>query len=1003
MNVLDYLDSLGEKLRSCQREAVKIFAHYAHQEVSEKALLINLPTGAGKTGVISLIAHLSASPKVLVICHRRAVKDQLFREISKKFFRSTLGDLEFKLKNTYKDKDFNQGDGVYITSFQKLSTLGEERLADVQESFGLILVDEGHAEPSPIWREIIRQSDALKVVVTATPYRNDLFELNVSVDHFYVYTFKEAVDQGVISAPIYEQVKNEKDLLDRIRERMGVDARLKCIVKCKDLEEIRRYHALLSPQFVTVSVHDRLSPGGDKNEFARVGPALKVPGLRVIIHQHKLDEGVDIPEAKILLLTYELGSGRELVQAVGRIVRHYQNSQPYVLDVSAGANEGMWDGYQKFDAYLAAGGAKDFVRSLSTSYLIEKFLGGFPVYSYFDRKFKERVDLNELAPDDDIKIPYASVCFVRRREDFSLPLLMDRLYWDLHGSGALVKVYNDVFGLKVLIYVEFGTSKFFSKKVFFEPKLNVLIVKEVESGVAVFDSGGGRYYSQARYRLGDSIEIGKLAALTAMTNVTRIKETHARAIGQALRRPESVALKGRDLSGGQATQSNSRYALTMVKADNLGFDGTKESSYYIGARSGRVADQKDSNFTLEELSAWIDDVDEIIQGGASAGRLIKSYAQSTLDKPDSAILSLILDFTELAGVEAIGQGFISPEFVYVDYANGVAFDAEGEIVELDVSYSVDPVGYEIELARGSIGNPYHEWVVAYLNAGHRLKILFEDGTTYLGGMFYRLALPYERGITAEESFAGSSIFAIDELSDQLLSEKGDVRDHRYYRTSPDEFDSKSIFSLIDRLKGYGSAATPISDLGPFAKFIPGCDLVLCTDMGVEPADFILSSPEKLCFVHIKCGDSENPKSSAGAIAEVGSQAIKNIHFVASGGAKAKPGNFSSWRSAWPSSNADFPLDTRFRLIDGVVSMPSPPDDTLSNRAWDLISSRRESMRCKKEIWVVMGNSFSSSHFSESISNPALSQPASIQAFQLVENWLSTANELDVEFKIFTSD
>lgn len=70
----------------------------------------------------------------------------------------------------------------------------------------------------------------------------------------------------------------------------------------------------------------------------------------MIIHQHKLDEGVDIPEAKLLILTYELGSGRELVQAVGRIVRRYGATQPLVIDLSRGANEGMWDGYQNLIA-----------------------------------------------------------------------------------------------------------------------------------------------------------------------------------------------------------------------------------------------------------------------------------------------------------------------------------------------------------------------------------------------------------------------------------------------------------------------------------------------------------------------------------------------------------------------------------------------------------------------------------------------------------------------------
>lgn len=1002
MKILEYLDSAKEKLRDCQLGAVRSFVKYAEENEADRAFLINLPTGAGKTGVISLISHLSSAAKVLVICHRKAVKDQLFREISKKFFHITINDSNFKLKKTFRDSDFGQGDGVYITSFQKLTFIGDEALGKIQQDFDLIIVDEGHSEPSPVWREIIRQSSAMKVVITATPYRNDLFELNVSTDHFYVFTFKDAVADGVIAEPLYEQIADEAKMLAKITDYLEVDDSLKCIVKCKSLEEIERYHDLIAPLFCTASVHERLENEDEKNKFKRVGRALKVEGLKVIIHQHKLDEGIDIPEAKLLVLTYELGSGRELVQAVGRIVRRYGKARPLVLDLSRGANEGMWDGYQKFDDYLASGGASEFVKSLSTSYLIESFLDSFPKYSYFDGKFKERVNLNELVPEDDIKIPHASVCFVQKEEEFSLSLLMDRLYWELHGSGALVKSYEEVLDLKVMVYVSFNSSKFFSNKLFFEPKLHVIVVKEMGAGVAIFDSGGGRYYNQEQYRLRNAIHIDKLTALAARTAIHQVKETHARAIGQAVRRPESVALKGQNLDGSRSTQSNSRYALTMVKVDNIGLDGKKDSSYYIGARSGRVVDQKESNFTLYDLSQWIDVVSECIEAGGNAGRLIKSYAQPIAERPDTKILSVLLDFNELDGPTQIGRGEIHAEFLYVDFNYGISFHAHGELVELALTYSDDASCFEVQLAGVSEGKADHEWVVEYLNFGHRLKVLYEDGVTYLGGNFYRLALPYERGIEAEQSFAGASLFPLPEMRSQNLKEKGHVRDHKYFRTTKDSFDTDSIFHLIDRLKGYGNSGTPHGELGPFAKFIPGCDLVLCCDMGVEPGDFILSSPERLCFVHVKCGDTLNPKSSAGALAEVGSQAIKNIHMLVSNNKNIKPGNFKTWNGCWPSNDATYPLGTRYRLFDGQINHPVAPDGSLSERVWDLICERRKSMRCKKEIWIVGGNSFSSDHFIKSMGNPLKSSPESIQAFQLIEDWLSTADELDVDLRIFTS-
>jgi superfamily II DNA or RNA helicase len=1003
VNIKKYLDLAKKQLRTCQVGAMLSFAEYVDKkEDTEKAFLINLPTGAGKTGVIALICHLSDAKKILVICHRKAVKDQLYQEIAGKFFQKTLNDADFELKKTYKDNDFNCGNGIYITSFQKLTLLNSAELEKVQEGFDLIIVDEGHSEPSPVWREIIRQSEAMKVVITATPYRNDLFELNVSTDHFYVYTFTEAVADGVISAPSYEQINDDNALIERLSKFLNADDRIKCIIKCKSLKEIEHYHNLISPHFSTASVHDRLENNRANNKFKRVSAALKTQGLRVIIHQHKLDEGVDIPEAKLLVLTYELGSGRELVQSVGRIVRRYDDSKPLVLDLSHTANEDMWEGYQKFDEYLAMTGAADFVKSLSTTYLIESFLDSFPQYSYFGGRFKQLVDLNKLSPEDDIKIPQASICFVEKGDDFSLPLLMDRLYWELHGTGALVKDYKDVLDLKIIIYIEFNSSKFFSNKLFFEPKLQVIIVKEIESGVAIFDSGGGRYYNKEQYRLGNAIHIDKLTALAATTTKHEIKETHARAIGNAVRRPESVALKGSDLNRNQTNQSNSRYALTMLKVNNIGLDGKKDSSYYIGARSGRVVDQKESNFTLRDISEWVDIVSERIKTGGNAGRLIKSYAQPISEKPDSKILSVLLDFTELDATTSTGNGEIHPEFIYAAYANGIKFDANGETVELSLIYSDETFSFQVKLDGVSVGNADHDWIAQYLDYGDRLKILYEDGITYLGGSFYRLTLPYEQGIGGEQSFAGATLFPIPELRKKGLKEKGKVEKYKYIRTTAESFDTDSIFYQIDQLKGYGDPTTALNALGPFAKYIPGCDLVLCSDMYIEPADFILSSPDKLCYVHVKCGKSINPKSSAGAIAEVGSQALKNIHLLISTNSNIKPGNFNIWHGKWPTNDAKHSLDTRYRLFDSQINHHSAADGSVSKRVWDLICERRTSLRCKKEIWVVCGNSFSHDHFIKSMNTPVTCSPESIQAFQLIEDWLSTANELDVDLKIFTS-
>lgn len=62
-------------------------------------------------------------------------------------------------------------------------------------------------------------------------------------------------------------------------------------------------------------------------------------------------------------------------------------------------------------------------------------------------------------------------------------------------------------------------------------------------------------------------------------------------------------------------------------------------------------------------------------------------------------------------------------------------------------------------------------IISYLNNDY-FRILFLDGTTYSASKFYKFSLPFEKGITAEESWAGRSLISIPALLSKGLKEKG---------------------------------------------------------------------------------------------------------------------------------------------------------------------------------------------------------------------------------------
>jgi hypothetical protein len=282
------------------------------------------------------------------------------------------------------------------------------------------------------------------------------------------------------------------------------------------------------------------------------------------------------------------------------------------------------------------------------------------------------------------------------------------------------------------------------------------------------------------------------------------------------------------------------------------------------------------------------------------------------------------------------------------------------------------------------------------------KILFKDGITYASGKFYELRLPTQDGFSIADSELSSVLIGLPALLNEKLTEKGHLAG--VVQTVNDEFSPDSVFHIIDKLKSYSNPTATISDLGPLYRYIGSPDYMLCSDMGTEPADFIITSPEKLIYVHVKCGSSSlRPQSSAGALAEVGSQATKNLEMLISNDSNLKAANWSYLRADWPEPSAPQRLKNRIRIFksdrfDGATT----PVDTALAQLWTIVASRRRSVGVRKEIWIVVANGFSAADFENQIRLGTKGRPESLQAYQLIQGWISAASSLDAELRIFVA-
>lgn len=995
-------DGLWDALRTCQQGSIKTAFDYLSKPKSEKSCLLSLPTGAGKSGVIATVSHFTKKKKILVLCHRRAVCDQLFREIKKEFFEKIYSNQNLLLKEVSNQVDDTSKDGIYVSTFQKLQTMPVEEFEVLKNNIDVLVVDEGHSEPSPVWSQISRRLEAYKIIITATPYRNDLFQFDIDSKSSYIFTFENALNDGVLREPEFSTI-NEDRVLDEVSHRLKEQSGTICIVKCNTGEEVKRYYKIFHQRFKTLAIHDSLKGANDEGLKFSVPRKVADQDWEVLVHQRKLDEGVDIPHAKTLILTYPVSSGRELVQTVGRVVRKFEDFLPHVIEIGTDSNKKLWENYRKFDKTLSdLNSSKKFLNSLNTASLIDSYLETFPEYSYFYSSFKKKFNLKEFNPKKSLNIPLASVCFVKKSDGFTMPAMMDEIYWEYTKQGDLVERRERCYGSEILLSVSFKNSKLLKDELFFQPSFEVFLAKEFDDIIAIYDSRSQKYSYRKELCLGAAVNVDELLKMAAREEQTRTKEAHTMAITSAETKPAGISMKGEDLEKTITDQTHSTYVFTTLKVDNIGQDDKRKSSYYLGMGSGRISDQKVRNFSLQELMDWIEDAHKVMSSSSSIkSGFLRSFSRPVYETPTSSPISILFDFSYLEADMVVSvdatQYSVKPGFQYAEYNGGVDLIGSGH--RYAVLYDEKDKRLKFEGNESLICPQYQKSWVEILNRV-KIKALYPNGLTYVDGNFFRVTLPSQMDGKISETKLGGALLPLNELSSPNLSEK----DSDNVKT--DEFGVDSIFYFIDQLKTVSNPNFSPDNCGPFYQYISNVDLMFCSDMGIEHSDFVLSSPDKLVFIHVKCGRSENPESAAGSIAEVGGQAIKNIEHAISHDPALMPGNRTNLRNHWPTVNSNPYLQERIRLYERQ-RFDNPEDsqelrDQKTSEVLQEIADRRRSSAVKKEIWIVIGNGFSKAHFIQQFDSGNESAPTSLQAYQLLDSWMSTAAGLDVEIKFFVS-
>lgn len=323
-------------LRRAQHGALQAVG--AHFTSSHEPCLLVLPTGSGKTAVMTAIPFFVPEPgplRVLVLTPSRVVRKQVaeeFRSLSN--LRATgilttasapkVLELKRSCQTPTDWADLRDYDVVVSTQFPVSPREGRV-CPPPPDLFQLVLVDEAHHASADTWKRALDAlPDARHVLLTATPYRRDRRELKANL--IYAYSLRQAVADHVFQPIQFIPVSSEfgeddQRLCEAARELVETDrqsqkeariiVRTDRVKHAEALVELYRQHDLRIE-----ALHAETGKHLD-----RILSQLEAGELDGIVAVGMLGEGFDLPSLKIAVVHTPHKSLASTLQFVGRIAR----------------------------------------------------------------------------------------------------------------------------------------------------------------------------------------------------------------------------------------------------------------------------------------------------------------------------------------------------------------------------------------------------------------------------------------------------------------------------------------------------------------------------------------------------------------------------------------------------------------------------------------------------------------------------------------------------------
>lgn len=872
-----------------------------HLNAHESPCLIRMPTGTGKTGVIACLSMLSNQNSTLILTPWANLREQLTTNLTSDFWNVTkikpnkIDIVELFPSNS--ESLISIGKPlVFVATFATLNEIRKEHketYEKLQQVLSLIIVDEGHYEPAVEWGKSVKGLRTKTVLLTATPYRNDLklFRITNPDESTHHYTHKSALKDGIIRELKFEEfnckltVKNFAEKFcekwkELTKNKILPSLSPRAIVCCSCKEDIEEAVTIFRRNGLNaIGIHDRFK-NNVQHLLKDVPDPLSIDS-EIWVHQNKLTEGIDDNRFCCIGLFTKIRNDRKLVQQIGRILRKSiddQNQPALIFSPNAFLSEEAWGNYLDFEPNLELLDPQHFKN------VVDQILSSQPQIEYFEGHFRRRFDYANLSENPQVIIPPSVIVRVLKPE-FSISEYIEECTDTLNTEDAIILgkdmnkpcIENSTNALWV--YASIRNSHNLQNTSLYEISLQTHCVV-ISSGLVFLSDSDGIYPSNYIEDHTTSISIEQLSRfLDRDFSPTNVCLSNSIPYENVIR---STEIRSNNILKVPSSLTDHIHICRSIRGTS------KESGRrYIGLMNSRVKKEVSrevlNGYDFENFIKWVNNTARILTKTTSKNELFNRYMK-IINPPSNPIPKIIsldlmdddLNLTLVDGTDCILKNY-SSEINQYSSSLPTKFkskfllekkNAENLFFEMRIEYQADKKrfwfykdeGSTIRISRLSEGDTIPKSFTEFLNQNQELiTISLDDGQTiYQGRNFYSIDYSYgEQVLLGLIEQPNNSIFCFSEKGTQIEIEG-------LKNSGSTSFPQNSLFKAIAERE----FALPFND-----------ELLICEDLGSECADFIAANfgERKLALIHAKAGKGSG--ISASAFHDVVAQAMKNLTYL----------------------------------------------------------------------------------------------------------------------------